>query len=65
MTCLFLQKQQGKEHMQRPCGREVGMLKRLKESHSGSRCSAEIFDVLIGHEKALLRSEEMWKALKD
>lgn len=31
----------------------------------GDGCRAEILHVLTGHDKAVLRSEEPWKVLKD
>lgn len=43
--------------MQRPCERELGVLKGLKQSQSSWRCKVEIIHVLIGHDKAMLRSE--------
>lgn len=45
-------------------GMRMSYTERTK-SQSGWRHRAETLHVLIGHNKTMLRSEEMWKTLKD
>lgn len=51
--------------MQGSYRREPGILKGLKQNQSGRRWRAGILNAPIGQDKAMFRSEELWKVSKD